>query len=257
MFYVYHHINKETGEIFYVGKGKGNRAYSSKSRSSFWHNLVNKYGYDIVIVENNLSEETAYEREIYWIKKIGRKDLNEGTLVNFTDGGDGVLGYTFTESDKLKMSIAHSGESNHFYGKIHTEESKQKMSDARKGKPSNMKGKNLSQETKDYLRYINLGKTHTEETKQKMSISRKGKPIKGHEQTEETRKKISESSSGEKNKKRKEVVQLDMNGNVIKEWRSVADIKRELGIWHVDSCCRGLRNHAGGFKWIYKQIINN
>jgi F-type H+-transporting ATPase subunit b len=35
------------------------------------------------------AKETADKMEIYYIKKYGRRDLNEGTLLNLTDGGDG------------------------------------------------------------------------------------------------------------------------------------------------------------------------
>jgi hypothetical protein len=58
------------------------------------------------------------------------------------------------------------------------------------------------------------------------------------------------------NPKKKPVLQYDMNGNLIREWPSVSSAKRELKIFHIDACCRGIRNHAGGFKWIYKEINN-
>jgi group I intron endonuclease len=256
MFYVYHHINKETCEIFYVGQGMNNRAYSKRSRSNFWHNIVNKYDYEVLIIEKDLTADEANEREMYWIAKIGRRDLGLGTLVNLTNGGDSIRGYVFTEDDKIKMRKAHAGESNSFFGKKHSDEARKKMSEAKLGKPSHMKGKELSEEAKQKLREANLGKKHTEETKKKMSESHKGKYVKGHPQSEETRRKISESTSGENNKKRKEVIQLDMNGNVIKEWMSVSLASKSLGIGHIDQVCRGERNHAGGFRWIYKQTIN-
>ena len=252
MFYIYHHINKKTGEVFYVGQGKGDRAYSKKSRSLFWHNIVEKYEYDVVIIEEKLTKEEANEREIYWIEKIGRRDLGLGSLVNLTDGGDSIVGYIFTKEAIERMSQASRGEKNGFYGKKHSEESKNKMSHSKKGKTTHMKGKAHSEETKEKLRNINKGKVLSQETKEKISKAMKDIPVAGHPQTEETRKKISHSCLGENNKKRKIVLQLDMNGNVIKEWPSVAEIKRTLGIWHVDTCCRGMRNHAGGFKWMYK-----
>ena len=39
-----------------------------------------------------------------------------------------------SDETKHKMSLAHAGANNHFYGKKHTEESRLKMSKARKGK---------------------------------------------------------------------------------------------------------------------------
>lgn len=89
MYYIYFHINKTTREVFYVGKGLGKRAFVKSHRSKYWKRIVAKYGYEIEIIEENLTEEHAFERESFWIAKIGRKDLKKGTLINFTDGGDG------------------------------------------------------------------------------------------------------------------------------------------------------------------------
>ena len=47
-----------------------------------------------------------------------------------------------------RVSKAHKGEKNHFYGKTHSEESKKKMSEAHKGKPAHNKGVPMSEEQK-------------------------------------------------------------------------------------------------------------
>lgn len=47
------------------------------------------------------------------------------------------------------------------------------------------------------------------------------------------------------------VLQLDMDGNIIKEWKSVFQVKKELGI-DVNYCVKGNRESAGGFRWVYK-----
>jgi uncharacterized protein involved in tellurium resistance len=97
-YYVYFHLRKDTGEVFYVGKGTDiicsngrikSRVKSKQYRNSYWHNIVKKHGYDYIIIDNNLSEEEAFNIEIYWIKRIGRKDKKLGTLVNMNDGGSG------------------------------------------------------------------------------------------------------------------------------------------------------------------------
>jgi len=253
VFYVYHHLNKTTGEIFYVGKGKGNRAYSVKSRSSLWHNIVNKYGYEVLIVESDLSEEESFARETYWISLLGRRDLGNGLLINFTDGGDGVRGYVYSDEVKQRMSEAHFGDKNHFYGKTHSEEARKKMREAKKGMTSPMKGRRLSQKTKDLLKYINTGKKHKEETKQKIGNALRGRNIKGHAQTEETKAKISETLKKKKHHKRRIVLQYDMNNNFIQEWPSVSAATEATGFKHIDKVCRGERSHAGNFKWIYKE----
>lgn len=53
------------------------------------------------------------------------------------------------------------------------------------------------------------------------------------------------------------VVQIDKNTNeVIKEWSSMAEAERQLGIRqaNISDCCRGVNRHksAGGYKWRYK-----
>ena len=100
-FYIYFHINPLKNEIFYVGKGTSGRAKRKHNRSELWNNIVNKYGYIIDIVEDGLTNEEAFEREIFYIKKIGRRDLGLGTLVNMTDGGDGVTAKYKTEEERL------------------------------------------------------------------------------------------------------------------------------------------------------------
>lgn len=51
------------------------------------------------------------------------------------------------------------------------------------------------------------------------------------------------------------VVQMDMNGEIIKEYSSIREATRETGVEHscICRCCTGSRNAktAGGFKWAY------
>lgn len=52
----------------------------------------------------------------------------------------------------------------------------------------------------------------------------------------------------------KKVIQYDLNGKFIKEWNSMSDVWRELGIRpsYICRCCKGLRNQTYGYKWKYK-----
>ena len=54
---------------------------------------------------------------------------------------------------------------------------------------------------------------------------------------------------------RKPVLQLDKQGNFIKEWSSSLEIERQLGYAasHIRSCCRNVIPSAYGFIWKHKE----
>ena len=136
-FYVYVHTRVSDGSVFYVGKGKGKRAYYIKGRSEHWNNIAKKHGYNVTILLNNLTEEQAFILEKQTIATLGRENL-----CNMTDGGEGV-----------------TGRPSHNVGRKHCEETRKKMSEAKKGKPA-----------------PNKGKKHTEEARLKISRAMKGRP---------------------------------------------------------------------------------
>lgn len=106
MFYIYFHLRADNNSVFYVGKGNGRRAYVKRMRSNHWNNIVAKHGYTVKIIEDNLTEDQAKEREVYWIAKLGRIDLGTGCLVNFTNGGEGTSG--FKQPDHVKKAVANA-----------------------------------------------------------------------------------------------------------------------------------------------------
>jgi hypothetical protein len=50
----------------------------------------------------------------------------------------------------------------------------------------------------------------------------------------------------------KKVIQLNMDGDFIKEWESLIQVKNELNI-QIGSACLGKAKQAGGFKWKYEK----
>lgn len=69
--------------------------------------------------------------------------------------------------------------------------------------------------------------------------------------------KISENSKGKslgKSRKKRQIFQLSLSGEVIKEWDSIVNAGKELGLESntIGKCCRGVRKTYGGFMWIYK-----
>ena len=91
MFYVYKYL-REDESPYYIGKGKDDRAWH---RSKHERIHLPKDKSRIVIVEENLSEEQAFQLEIELIKHYGRKDLSTGILHNLTNGGEGSAGAVF------------------------------------------------------------------------------------------------------------------------------------------------------------------
>jgi hypothetical protein len=197
MYYYTYAYLREDKTPYYIGKGKGNRAYK-KHRKGIG---VPKDKSRIIFLKQNLTEEQAFRHEIYMIAVFGRKDLGNGILHNRTDGGEGSSGWVPSEETRRKISEASKGNT-YMLGKTLSEETKRKMSETRKGKTHSeetkkkqsevKKGKTFSEEHRRNLSEAQKGKSLSEETRRKMSETRKGKiPSK------ETRRKLSEARKGQ------------------------------------------------------------
>ena len=190
-YYLYRHIRLDTNQVFYVGIGtkctenfrfektEFRRAYAISGRGLFWKKITNKSNYKIeVFIESN-DYRFIKEKEIEFINLYGRRDLGTGTLVNHTNGGDGVQGRIISEDERKKISNTLKGRpfkeerkrniSKGLTGITHSPESIQKRVESRKGYTH-------SEETRNLISKIHTGMKHTEETKKKLSEIKKGKP---------------------------------------------------------------------------------
>jgi hypothetical protein len=119
--YIYLHKRLDNNEVFYVGRGTVNkkasgrydtntyrRAYCKHTHNKIWMRITNKVPWSVEIIEDFLSWEDSLVSEMKYIKQYGRRDLNEGTLVNFTDGGEGSIGVIpsqlIIETQRKRMS---------------------------------------------------------------------------------------------------------------------------------------------------------
>jgi len=145
-YYVYAYLRKD-GTPYYIGKGKDKRAWARNHRS------FPKESWQIVLLEQNLTNIGALALERRYIRWYGRKDLGTGILINLTDGGKSNTGWEMPDTVKEKISKTKQGSTPWNLGKQHSEETRSKLKEAWKKRPP------LS-----------------EETKRKMSEAHKNKP---------------------------------------------------------------------------------
>lgn len=181
IYYVYAYLRSKGSTIapkgtpYYIGKGSNGRAYGTHR----YVKVPDKS--NVVLLEQNLTENKAFEIEKFLIAYHGRKDLGTGVLLNRTDGGEGPSGCIRSEEYRKRMSESRSGEKNPNYGNTASEETRRKKSESMKGKNS---GKKASPETLVKLSVAKSGKNngmygkeHSEEAKRKMCVAKQAIPI--------------------------------------------------------------------------------
>lgn len=180
-YYIYRHIRNDSGIPFYIGIGSKREniqfrtfkqeferahKYNSGHRSSYWMNVFNQCGRNILI--EILYECDSYseikEKEKEFIALYGRRDNNTGILVNLTDGGEGVQIHRSDEW-RLKQRLAKLG--------------KKQSHELVAKRMAGRKGYKHSTDTIAKIRLKNTGKRYvgvkrTEEQKLKLSLDRKG-----------------------------------------------------------------------------------
>ena len=148
-YYVYAYIRSKNsttakaGTPYYIGMGKNRRAWNNHKHIKLPDNKEL-----IVIIEHNLTQIGALAIERRIISWFGRKDNNTGILINRTDGGDGVNGYIFTDKDRVKMSLAHTGKNHHFFNKKFSKDYCKKISEGKL---------NPSENTRNNLKNAKIG----------------------------------------------------------------------------------------------------
>lgn len=94
--------NGAAGSPYYIGKGKGRRAWKKCKRLNEINIPSNKE--NISILSENLSEPDAHQLEMLLIFLYGRIDLGTGILRNRTDGGEGTSGRILSVASRMLLS---------------------------------------------------------------------------------------------------------------------------------------------------------
>lgn len=264
-FYVYVHRRATDGHVFYVGKGKNDRAWNSSNRSKYWKNIASKHGHQVEIVINGMLEEDAFQLERDLIAFYGRKNL-----ANLSDGGDGASGRIVGDNEKrIKSEL--------FKGRPLTQETKDKISKSRQGVvsyyPNDEQKLAISKRTKGRPSPWSSGeKSHMKkpEMRAKFSAMLKGRPapwIAGDKNPMHKQKNKDAVTARCKGKKRpeiaggnhklaKQVVCIE-NGLVFDSGECAAKWLRTTGFplarqSNISSACTGFLRSAYGFHWKHK-----
>jgi group I intron endonuclease len=214
-YYTYAYL-REDGTPYYIGKGKGKRIHD-KTRTV---NLPPKERR--VLLKQNLTEDEAFNHEIYMIAVFGRKDLGTGILYNKTNGGEGLSGKIFTEEHKKKIGEETKKKWNNG---CFNEQSYEKWRNAAKGEKNNMYGRTHTDEAREKIRNTHLGRTWSDELKLKKANSMKGENnhFYGKTHTEEVKEKII-------NRHRKLYKLLTPNGELIEEYCTIRELCRKYNL---------------------------
>lgn len=188
------------------------------------HRSIEKYGWENHIFEviwtGNLRDMLKKEAEFGLKLNVLDKDNLNLMLPKINDEFSCI-----SEETRLKMS-------NSAKGKIVSDYCKKRVSETHTGKI-------VSAETRKKMSEWQIGRKMSEEAKSKMRVAKLGRII-----SEKTRQVASDLHSIP-------ILQLDLEENLIKEWKSAAEAANILNLnaGHIRTCCRGERKTHGKFKW--------
>jgi group I intron endonuclease len=267
--YIYTLTDPITNEIRYVGKTNNlvrrlnahiKRSKTNKYHSARWINsLIDKGFKPVISIIEECTEKNWEEREIYWIGYY--RELFD--LTNVLDGGGhtatyGRLGKPWSEEQKINNRKARLGMSVN-----HTDEGKKNRANGIR-KYCNENKKKVFQYSLDgeFIKEwdsavdagLELNITHSNITKVcKGERKKTGEFIWSYDKI-----KVEEYKRKEL-KTKKPVLQLNVNNEIINEFESVSEAARTLDILtsSILNCLKGRCKSSGGFKWEYKNNIND
>lgn len=185
-----------TGSPYYIGKGRGLRAFSSTRKIT----KRPSNSKNIIFIAENMNEPDAHQLEMLLIHVHGRIDIGTGCLRNLTDGGEGKRGNKQSPETIEKRAAK-------MRGRVMSEKTKLILYLANKGKKKpkgfgakvseRQKGKKLPPERVAKIVAASIGRKHpprSEECRIQMSLDRKGRKM--PPRSDEHRAKLSAAQTG-------------------------------------------------------------
>ena len=192
-FYVYLLCDSRTSDVFYVGKGSGNRLLSHLSamrRGSVLAvhrkiRLIQSEGARVILqkIFETDDEQQAYREEENWIAFYGRRNLTNGTRGGSTCFHGDRKAYVFTEEHRRNLSEG-------LRGKIVSQETRQKISaslmghavseESRRKSAEKLTGRKrlpFSDETRRRMSAAQVGKIMSPEAREKMRAAKLGRKL--------------------------------------------------------------------------------
>jgi group I intron endonuclease len=234
-------VNLINGKI-YVGQSLHNRDnyLGSGIRLGF---AIEKYGRDNFKKEIlEVCEPTLLnEREIFWIDKLDA--CNPVVGYNLTMGGDGFKG-RHRESTKMHLSQIRKGKSPAWMQKENATEIRDKIADAHRDQSLQQSHRvSISRSVRNFF------KEHPDTMKIAWeNHSAMGMSGKSHSSSSKTLMSL---------KKGRAVLQLNADGDLLHEWRTIREAEKFFNVTNIGLCCRraliGGKNSSAGFLWKYKE----
>lgn len=114
----------------------------------------------------------------------------------------------------------------------------------------------------EIMRIVSIKRTGVKINRKCFTNSNNGRPL-----TEKHRKAISKAKTGSRRSDKhnyikqsklfsKQLFQFDMDENFIREWPSLKEVEKQLGIrnGNISNVCSGRSKSAGGFKWAFEKV---
>jgi len=212
----------------YIGKDKNNdpNYIGSGADLKIAIKEYGKHSFKKEIIEHCNSINHLIERETYWLNYYNvENDPNFYNKTNKPFGNSGL-----SEETKEKISKAKKGIALNHGDKISKGRTGLTSLNYKQGSEHGNYNKPKSEQHKKNISLVRIGKKHNldwclniKNNRQKC-IEVKSKPI----------------------------IQLDKNNNIIKEYKSITEARKETGIKGIKDALRGSIKTSGGFMWKYK-----